>query len=70
MIVIFKTSVAERSDVEHLKPFFDQQLKNVLWNFDLEDCDKILRIESQTDIKETTIKLLRDKGYDCEELPY
>ena len=39
-----------------------------MWNFDLEDCDKILRIDSPTEITETIIKLLQEKGFKCEEL--
>lgn len=39
------------------------------WNFDLEDCDKILRVDSQNEISEKIINLLSDSSFNCEELP-
>lgn len=69
MILVFKTNVSSISDIETLQPQLDKHLTNTLWNFDLEDCDKILRIDSKSQISETTIKLLQDNGYYCEELP-
>ena len=69
MISVFKTNVSTSSDVKVLQPLLDKYLKNAKWNFDLEDCDKILRIDSQAEILYTTIRLLQDNGYDCEELP-
>ncbi|MEJ0105481.1 MAG: hypothetical protein WDO19_24265 [Bacteroidota bacterium] len=47
----------------------NELLKQAKWNFDLEDCDKILRIDSQTEISQPVIKLLQNIGFDCEELP-
>lgn len=69
MISVFKTSVSNESDIEILKPLLDTQLENSKWNFDLEDCDNILRIDSLNEVVEQTIKLLKDYGFDCEELP-
>jgi len=37
-------------------------------NFDLDDCDKILRIESENEISKKIIALLSNKGLICEEL--
>ena len=68
MIYIFKTSVKTKKLVQQLKPFLDNSLQQSKWNFDLEDCDKILRIESPTEISEAVNKLLNGKGFDCEEL--
>ena len=69
MISVFKTSVSNESDIEILKPLLDTQLENSKWNFDLEDCDNILRIDSLNEVGEQTIKLLKDYGFECEELP-
>ena len=38
------------------------------WNTDLEDFDKILRIESFEDIAETIINILSHHGFQIEEL--
>jgi len=68
VIYVFKTSVKLKKEVLQLKPHLDELLKQAKWNFDLEDCDRILRIASPTDILDTVTKLLQDKGFDCEEL--
>ncbi len=68
MIYVFKTSVKLKKEVRQLKPHLDNLLNQAKWNFDLEDCDKILRIDSPTDILDIVIKLLQDKGFDCKEL--
>lgn len=68
MIYVFKTSVKTKKSVQKLTPFLNTSLQQSKWNFDLEDCDKILRIDSPTEISETVTKLLHDKGFDCEEL--
>lgn len=69
MVWIFKTSVESNKDIQNLKPILDQALlPEALWNFDLEDCDNILRIEAE-DIQPKHIEsLLNEAGYSCEEL--
>ena len=69
MVFVFKTSVASITDIIKLQPFLDSCLQNVVWNFDLDDCDNILRIDSPEDITAIVIQLLQGKGYSCEELP-
>ncbi len=68
MIYVFMTSVKTEQEVGLLKPHLNDLLKQTKWNFDLDDCDRILRIDSETGITQTVIKLLHDKGFDCEEL--
>lgn len=70
MIAVFKTSVASTKEIETLKPLLDTHLEIAKWNFDLKDCDNILRIDSPIEITETTINLLQESGYECEELLY
>ena len=50
MILVFKTNVNTKAKVKKIKPFFDKNLTNAKWNFDLTDCDKILRIECNENI--------------------
>lgn len=38
------------------------------WNFDLEDCDHILRVEAFSLQASVIISSLRQAGYACEEL--
>lgn len=68
MIYVFKTSVKTKKDIKELASKLEHFIPNSRWNFDLEDCDKILRIDSQFEVRETTTKLLQDNGYKCEEL--
>jgi hypothetical protein len=68
MIYVFRTLVKTKKDIRELKPHLNELLKQAKWNFDLKDCDKILRIDSQAQISFSVIKLLQDKGFYCEEL--
>ena len=68
MIFVFKTSVRTKMQVKKLKPHIDKRLSKAKWNFDLEDIDKILRIDSEENIVLITIDLLNIHSYSCEEL--
>ena len=70
MIYVFKTSVESEQDIQKLKSGLDKLLPQAKWNFDLDDCDNILRIDSHTEQTSAVITLLQYIGYDCEELPY
>lgn len=47
MIYVLKTSVKTKRQVKNLKPYISKILPNEKWDFDLEDCDKILRIDGE-----------------------
>lgn len=68
MIYVFKTSVNTKGEVECLKPHLNVMIPNDKWNFDLDDCDKILRIESEENIVWKVIGLLNCHRFYCEEL--
>ena len=68
MIYIFKTSVKSKKSIKVLTPQLNEIESISNWNFDLEDCDNILRIDSQSDIVENIIKILNDFDFECEEL--
>ncbi|KRB55434.1 hypothetical protein ASD98_12170 [Flavobacterium sp. Root186] len=68
MIHVFKTSVKNKTQIKKLKPVLDLNFQDIKWNFDLEDCDKILRIESKNNICKKVISLLRSCHFDCIEL--
>lgn len=54
--------------VQQLKPHIDKTMPTAKWNFDLEDIDKILRIESENDIVSIITNLLNIHNFNCEEL--
>ena len=67
---VFKTSVKRESGVKKLSPTLNKLVdKNGCWNFDLEDCDNILRVETQNLNALVISSLLENKGFHCEELP-
>lgn len=68
-VEVFKTNVedvaAARLMVQHLQ----ERLPGSCVNFDLEDCDHILRVEGSAMCSKTVIALLNEQGYFCEVLP-
>ena len=68
MIFVFKTSVKTKMQVKKLKPHIDKRLPKAKWNFDLNDIDKILRIDSEENIVLPITDLLAIHNYSCEEL--
>ncbi|WP_289040135.1 hypothetical protein [uncultured Zobellia sp.] len=68
MVHVFKTSVQNKTQVANLKPYLDVLFGESHWNFDLEDCDNILRIESKNCSNKTVIDLLKIQNFNCKEL--
>jgi hypothetical protein len=68
MIFVFKTSVKTKMQAQQLKGHIDKILPNAKWNFDLNDCDNILRIDSEENIILPIIDLLNTHNHSCEEL--
>ncbi len=68
MIRIFKTSVKTKRQVKTLKPHINRILPNSKWNFDLDDCDRILRIDSDDSGVLRITELLMVHKFHCEEL--
>ena len=65
MIYVFKTTVDSKSKLESATAILHELLPDDFWNFDLEDCDNILRIDSEKEISES---LLKNDIFDCIEL--
>ena len=66
-ISVFKTSIQEK-DLTQLLSLLNNLEDLRRWNTDLEDCDNILRIESNKDIANKIIRILSKQGIYCEEL--
>ena len=69
-VLVFKTSVTSQSGIDRVKHLLNDLLhENERWNFDLEDCDRILRVEA-FHIKPSKIEeQLKQAGFMCAELP-
>lgn len=67
-VEIFKTNVIEPEMANLLVGMLNTRLPGNRINFDLSDCDKILRIEGGNIIPEIVIETLVSAGYCCEIL--
>ncbi|PBQ30924.1 hypothetical protein CNR22_03765 [Sphingobacteriaceae bacterium] len=67
-VEVFKTNVFEISDAKNILRALTRMDSNLIINFDLEDCDKILRIEGVEIDKERIISILINQGFQCEAL--
>lgn len=67
IISVFKTSIEEKNlrNIENILVKIESIRR---WNTDLEDCDNILRIESNKDLSTEIIKILAKEGFEIEEL--
>lgn len=67
-ILVFKTDVRSRKRVTALAPHLQNMKGIIKWNVDLQDVDKILRIECASITPDAIEKILQQAGYYCEEL--
>jgi hypothetical protein len=69
-VLVFMTSVSKPEQVSEVKPLLTGIPAIKEWNFDLEDCDKILRIVSKNLSPRYIESLLKKAGFACMELEY
>ncbi|WKL49539.1 hypothetical protein Q1W71_07035 [Flavobacterium pectinovorum] len=69
MIEVFKTNVQEIEQSKMIVMKLLEHFPNSIINFDLEDCDKILRVHAASISNHGIIELLNSYGYHCEPLP-
>ncbi|HTF29925.1 MAG TPA: hypothetical protein VK625_13830 [Flavitalea sp.] len=68
MIAVFKTGVTNQNDASCLIKTLQNQYPDYRINFDLEDCDNILRIEGQNIKTRDISEKLQNEGFMCIEL--
>lgn len=68
MVHVFKTSIETDEDIKKIKPKLDSLPTILRWNFDLEDCDNILRVEAPNVLSTEIIDLLVESNFECQEL--
>ncbi|SEL12781.1 hypothetical protein [Parapedobacter koreensis] len=69
-ILIFKTSVATVTHVQQVASLFKSIESIKHWSFDLEDCDRILRVVASDLQPEIIVRSLIVAGISCEHLDY
>ena len=67
-ILVFKTNISQ-ADVERVTPVLASDYRVKKWNIDLEDIDRVLRIECTEQCAGDVIQLIHKAGFHCEELP-
>jgi hypothetical protein len=65
MISIFKTSIESRQDLRRLAPYLKAVESDIQWTVDMEDCDRILRVESDADRTDQIALVLNSHGFLC-----
>lgn len=68
MVEVFKTNVQEVAESKKIIGQLLEHFPQNKINFDLSDCDKILRIEGENICTESITQLLSSIGYYCEVL--
>lgn len=68
MVFVFKTGVTTKQQVKSVKQKIDNLSKIDNWNFDLEDIDNILRVESNHYAAKDIIKMMGELNIYCFEL--
>ena len=68
MIEVFKTNVEHKATADQIQSALQIQFPSSRINFDLEDCDRILRVEDHEICIDTIIEWMNTSGYECEVL--
>lgn len=69
MVEVFKTNVESPDESARIIGELLQRYPQNRINFDLSDCDRILRVEGETVHAGAIIELITTIGYLCEVLP-
>ena len=65
MVEIFKTNIKKEKEANSILDKLKSYFPNYRMNFDLEDCDKILRVES-INVEKHAVKIVMEGwGYYC-----
>lgn len=65
MVEVFKTNVHDPKEAKFLIGVIRNHLPKSKINFDLSDCDKILRVESRNIEVNTIQRLISENGFTC-----
>lgn len=65
IIEVFKTNVESANDATNLVKMLRSHFPGSRINFDLQDCDKILRVEGKDFSSDKVMVLLKENGFHC-----
>jgi hypothetical protein len=65
-VLVFKTDIENHEKLKQIKPVFDHQHSILEWSVDVQDIDKVLRIETKGSMTERKIiNLMAKVGVAC-----
>jgi copper chaperone len=64
----FKTSIHCNGCLSKVKPFLDSNIEIKSWTVDLDDDDKILKVETETLKPSEIIDIVDNAGYEIEQI--
>jgi hypothetical protein len=65
MVEVFKTNVQEFAEAQKLVAVLRRHFPGSKINIDLDDCDKVLRVEGNNLPVEKVMTLVTEKGFAC-----
>ena len=68
MVEVFKTNVQKKTQSKMLLCILSETFPSFKINFDLSDCDKVLRVEGDNIEALSIMILLKENGFKCEIL--
>ncbi len=68
MVEVFKTNVRKVDHASQIVAILLEHFPGSKINFDLEDCDKILRVEGHNFLTDKVKMLVEQNGFDCSVL--
>ncbi|MFL5763136.1 MAG: hypothetical protein ACJ77K_04280 [Bacteroidia bacterium] len=67
-VLVFKTNINTLEKLQKVDSALSQRAEIVKWNVDLDDCDKVLRIETNLLKTNSVMEMMRSQEIYCEEL--
>ena len=65
MVEIFKTNVFDHMQAEQIITLLSKHFPSFMINFDLHDCDKILRVKGESIPIDKIVDLVSANGFQC-----
>lgn len=68
MVEVFRTSVEQQEEAAHMVATLLLHFPDCRINFDLDDCDRILRVEGNDFAAESISAVMKENGFMCTAL--
>lgn len=68
MIEVFRTDIAEAVEAAKMVALLQSAFPGTRVNIDLQDCDKVLRLEGTGLLVPAVIRLVEEQGFQCSVL--